>query len=153
MPLSKDVKLEYRIGHLKKRQQCNAPSYDCQPCYVHKNKCVRFTIAIMQLQVTTGTNLNTLTRCLSINYVTGNEQTRSNLLRCIVSIVWILMIYVVLKRSTICTRESQYIRHNWIYNLNHVIFKYKKDIYFSTHPPSTLVHLSHFFTSASQPAA
>jgi hypothetical protein len=34
-----------------------------------------------------------------------------------------------------------------------VIFEPRKNIYFSTYPPATLVHLSQLFTSASKPAA
>jgi hypothetical protein len=36
-------------------------------------------------------------------------------------------------------------------NVKHVIFKPEENIYFSTYPPPTLIHLSHPFTSSSTP--
>jgi hypothetical protein len=42
--------------------------------------------------------------------------------------------------------------HKWIQNAKHVTFEPEKDIYFSTYPPPTLIHLSHRFISASKPA-
>jgi hypothetical protein len=38
-------------------------------------------------------------------------------------------------------------------NVKHVIFEYGNNSYFSTYPPSTLIHSSHPFTSALKPAA
>jgi hypothetical protein len=38
-------------------------------------------------------------------------------------------------------------------DIEHVIFEPRKNIYFSTYPPPTLIHLSHCFTSESKPAA
>jgi hypothetical protein len=51
------------------------------------------------------------------------------------------------------TRESYHIGHKWIQNVKHVIFEPGRSNYFSTYPPSTLIHLSHRFTSSSKPAA
>jgi hypothetical protein len=36
-------------------------------------------------------------------------------------------------------------------DVKHIIFEHEKNVYFSTHPPPTLIHLSHRFTSASNP--
>jgi hypothetical protein len=38
-------------------------------------------------------------------------------------------------------------------NIKHVIFEPGKNIYFSTYPPPTLIHMAHRFTSALRPAA
>jgi hypothetical protein len=37
--------------------------------------------------------------------------------------------------------------------IKHVIFGLERNIYFSTYPPPTLIHLFHGFTSVSKPAA
>jgi hypothetical protein len=41
----------------------------------------------------------------------------------------------------------------YVTNVKHEIFERGKNIYFSTYPPSTLIHLSHCFISKSKPVA